>query len=637
MDNHCVTNSSLCPNTIACPTSTLLCGDLKHCGVSRDECSVFSTRSCPPFVPLLCWDGTTCVYNYDQCPNMSQCPPGKVRCDSGVCRDNVDECIVKEPCPADRPLRCIDGSCSSLVDVSCQSVVTCPPHFTLTTDHRCIPDSLRDSSLVSSSGACPSFMVNCPDGSCALTELLCEKATVCPYGFVLCPDGSCRAHEMMCPSDKDYCLPPMIQCPTKECVKRPEDCSQGIVCPPERPVLCYDRFCYASMRECLSAMMGDIVLYFNASKPPELVDRNGLSNTDSGMIVDPAILEFKMTCPNAYPYYCKSTTQCVSSMDACPHYPPCPSSYPYRCFDGRCVASEISCPSFEEFTNLTRCPYGWTYCRTMHKCVKSMRLCPVLRACASHEFLCSDGSCVSMIGSLLPRPQFISETNVVGNLWYTFFSRYDLYSHMNSMIATLVEQCIFEGTWESTWNSETKGIRESQSLQDTASTIQQRCEKQYNRYPCTEPSVEYIQANQCLSNQKRCMDGRCVGLNEACPSVTVCPRDRPIRCMNNQCVLSIWQCERGTQCPENTVLCEDGSCASSPNLCSSIHCPAELPVLCWDQSCRRIPEDCPKMQSCSDGLYFCSITGRCVYDRTTCTSSSPSFSFFFHRFAERDR
>ena len=80
---------------------------------------------------LLCWDRMTCVYNYDQCPNMSQCPP----------------------------------------------------HFTLTTDHRCIPDSLRESSLVSSTSTCPSFMVNCPDGSCALTELLCETATVCPYGF----------------------------------------------------------------------------------------------------------------------------------------------------------------------------------------------------------------------------------------------------------------------------------------------------------------------------------------------------------------------------------------------------------------------------------------------------------------------
>ena len=253
-------------------------------------------------------------------------------------------------------------------------------------------------------------------------------------------------------SDKDYCLPTMIQCSTKECVKRPEDCSQDILCPPEQPVVCYDRFCYASMRECLSVMRSGIELYINSSKPPELKDRNVLSSQDSGMIVDPAILEFSLSCPYAYPYYCKSTTQCVSSMDACSHYPPCcPSSYPYRCFDGRCVASEISCPSFEEFTSIARCPPDWVYSRTMHNCLKNIRLYPVLRVCASNEFLCSDGSCVSMMGSLLPRPQFISKSNVVGNLWYTFFSRNNLYSHMNSMITTLVEQCIFEATWESIW------------------------------------------------------------------------------------------------------------------------------------------------------------------------------------------
>ena len=90
------------------------------------------------------------------------------------------------------------------------------------------------------------------------------------------------------------------------------------------------------------------------------------------------------------------------------------------------------------------------------------------------------------------------------------------------------------GDNEYTNDNTMKDIDELQSMQEMANTVQQRCEKQYNRYPCTEPSSEYVLANQCSSNQKRCMDGRCVGLNEACPSVTICPCDRPIRCMINQ-------------------------------------------------------------------------------------------------------
>ena len=35
-----------------------------------------------------------------------------------------------------------------------------------------------------------------------------------------------------------------------------------------------------------------------------------------------------------------------------------------------------------------------------------------------------------------------------------------------------------------------------------------------------------------------------MGLTEACPSVTICPHDRPIRCMNNECVSSVKQCEK---------------------------------------------------------------------------------------------
>ena len=46
-----------------------------------------------------------------------------------------------------------------------------------------------------------------------------------------------------------------------------------------------------------------------------------------------------------------------------------------------------------------------------------------------------------------------------------------------------------------------KDINELQSMQEIANTVQQRCEKQYYRYSCTEPSSEYVLANQCSRNK----------------------------------------------------------------------------------------------------------------------------------------
>lgn len=55
--------------------------------------------------------------------------------------------------------------------------------------------------------------------------------------------------------------------------------------------------------------------------------------------------------------------------------------------------------------------------------------------------------------------------------------------------------------------------------------------------------------------------------NETCGSVTVCTRDRPVRCMNNECVHDASECEKEVTCVRGFVMCDDGSCAPSYAAC----------------------------------------------------------------------
>lgn len=194
-DYHCVSSRDQCSQIVACPPSTVLCGDLKRCGLSQEECEFVTTRTCPRHTPLLCADGIACATAYEECPFTPSCPDGKVRCENGVCRDSVDECVIHTPCPLDRPLRCPDGSCSSASDVTCGSVVTCPREHILTTDGRCVSKIGHGPAMITTAGKCPDSMVTCPDKTCALSYQLCPAQTLCPFGMVLCEDGSCRANQ----------------------------------------------------------------------------------------------------------------------------------------------------------------------------------------------------------------------------------------------------------------------------------------------------------------------------------------------------------------------------------------------------------------------------------------------------------
>ena len=626
-DYHCVSSRDQCSQIVACPPSTVLCGDLKRCGLSQEECEFIPSRTCPRHAPLLCADGATCATAYEECPFTPSCPVGQVRCESGVCRDSVEECVIHTPCPLDRPLRCSDGSCSSATDVTCGSIVTCPREYILTTDGRCISKVGHGSGMITTSGKCPSSMVTCPDKTCALSYHLCPVQPLCSFGMVLCEDGSCRANQVFCPAHKETCPPPLLLCSNNECVHRPEDCIPGVICPEDRPVLCKEAICVASMRLCLELVRAEALYYGFSDSNVQLLQRDEYRNDTEGIIVNLEMLVDQQPCPWAYPYYCPLSSRCVAHLEDCSHNPPCPSSLPYRCFDGRCAAGLTDCPDSLSYEARVKCPVGLEICPLTDVCVKSRLLCPTRRVCADDETLCSNGSCKSLLGSVSEQPSYLTETSIMGDLWLTYLEGKELYEFFDTSLSITIRQCIYSQVNTEGFANQCcvggvcSGSSYSECLENKIAEVEKDCEAESRNYPCEACSAEFANKLKCPAGMKHCFDGHCVNQTVTCPSVTVCPRDLPVRCMNGQCVLTRHQCESYTECPNNQILCEDGSCADSFDTCSFIVCPSDRPILCWDQSCRKAISDCPEPQHCATGLYFCGVTGECVYDRSTCTSS----------------
>ena len=224
-------------------------------------------------------------------------------------------------------------------------------------------------------------------------------------------------------------------------------------------------------------------------------------------------------------------------------------------------------------------------------------------------------------------PSYLTENTVIGDLWHTYLVGSDLYRFYNTTFQRTRQDCICsranteEFKRQCCIGSICSGSAFQDCIEQKREEVEQECQVSLTYHPCEACLDNPVLKRECPPSMKQCFDGHCVGLTDPCPSVVTCPRDQQIRCMNGQCVFSRSQCESSTSCPAGQITCEDGSCASSYEECSFIICPTDRPALCWDQSCRLTAADCPEMEFCPSGQFFCGITGKCVYDRSTCMSS----------------
>ena len=78
------------------------------------------------------------------------------------------------------------------------------------------------------------------------------------------------------------------------------------------------------------------------------------------------------------------------------------------------------------------------------------------------------------------------------------------------------------------------------------------------------------------------------------PNRTVCPRNKPFKCENGDCVTNPTKCQPISKCPRNKPLrCADDTCVSRPGDCGRRQrCSGALPVTCPDGSCAKFKREC---------------------------------------------
>lgn len=256
-----------------------------------------------------------------------------------------------------------------------------------------------------------------------------------------------------------------------------------------------------------------------------------------------------------------SDNSCVSNKDECAEYKECPNFIPYKCSNGDCKKNEEDCPK------LITCPVTFPYLCNDGSCKQNKGECTeseTQTTCADNSLTrCADGTCTSA--------QFLCPTlktcpvNMV--LCY------------NGVCANSVEDCF----------SNQQVLKSGGSCSSSAKIM---C-------PYTSTCVDYI---------------------EDCPTATICPLSKPVKCWDGSCKESITKCASFSKCPESMIECPDGSCASST--CGTlITCSVDAPYKCLDNTCKKNPLDCPEVEDCpEDNPYFC-WDGTCKALREDCTST----------------
>ena len=307
----CADSFDQCPTFSVCPRRTpVRCSD-QTCAVTIDDCPPPTTYSavkfacpngnwnnklslcstavtCPPNLPLKCWD-ETCRVVPEDCPPTINCGSATpFLCPGGQCVTNLWNCPDSgQPCADPTPVKCFaysNGFCAinntlcadmTVVDIS-QLRNTCPDNGVRCKDGTCV------ASLAYCSVGCPQYLsFQCPDGHCARTEAECPQNGGCPWdrpnkckdgkcvadptlcavdpahctGQAACPDGSCSASTNTCPfitgctTNQDWCWDKSCQQsgPVSLCIT-PDITANG--CPPNRPFRCLDGFCALSSTSC---------------------------------------------------------------------------------------------------------------------------------------------------------------------------------------------------------------------------------------------------------------------------------------------------------------------------------------------------------------------------------------------------
>ena len=522
-------------------------------------------------------------------------------------------------CPKDTPYRCANGECINLNLSSCKIPICdlsipykCSDGLCVSSASYCSSENKKASSgnVICADGTeahsyneckplvkCKEGEIRCENGSCRKSEKDCPVGNTCPKGEVRCQNGSCAKDKSLCPTANGCTEAKQFKCPGNGycvsnldiCEKYENELVKSNGCPPDRPYKCQiTKKCVAYEEECN--------YYESSCSKGQFMCSNGYcaSNIRECMHIDDFECGFdrRVTCfSESYDPCAETIGDCFNSLNCkletpfrcvngeCKRYPSknhgsdgcdigisCPINKPYLCADGSCVENSSFCKSYLE------CPENAPYLcddkicsKSKDDCDKNHKKCP-----SKNPILCPNGNCVSGIYDC-------NEASCPN--WYPYYC--------------ITGQC-------------QNNPRDCQKITFT-------------------DEFELAIGTVCKDDQYICIDGSCREKAEDCPIYRGCvANDAPFKCLDGGCSKDRDSCKEKNDkeyfnCPENTMLCEDGICRNNCSLVEFNGCPNEYPLLCSDGRCVSQEFECLDYSSCnSNEKNFRCIDGTCGSSLANC-------------------
>lgn len=567
--------------------------------------------------PHQCKD-KSCVSSLTQCPEYQPNCPYKCG-DPPVCRTNQADCACRageRSCSASFGTFCINSTnaCPSSIFPTSHTPASprqCAPGELLCPDgFTCLPSTTATVASCPSRpviSTCQSGWFMCPSGACVKSIEDCGTATTCSNNtHIVCPDGSCAPSELECRTPPSCVSPLSLRCPDGSCRASYDDCPTLSTCPIGY-IKCEGGTCASSLSSCPNTTA--VACPLTMVRCPDGSCRQDFAFCPTpitcpfGLVLCPdgscseSLFSCSMAlspCPSTLPVRCPSS-HCAMSVDHCPTPISCPLTRPIRCSNNACVASQSQCTSASPTSNSpvsTPCPTSTPLRCSDGSCRATHEGCPTpIRCPASRPIKCEDHRCVATITECTStQEQMTCPSDTVrcpsGNCARSF----------GECPTSLV-----------------------------CPPSQTRCIDGTCRVSC---SISSLALTACPQGKVQCPDVHagivCASSLALCPSPRICPRHRPIRCMDASCAASVNECPTvdTSSIPSTRVACSGGTWASSPTLCgNSITCPPSTPIKCWDESCRVSADDCPPQRACPSNKPFLCSDGSCQLSLWSCSNS----------------
>ena len=626
-NGQCVENILLCPTDLSCPEGTIKC-PTGSCASNINECfftsfpSLATLKTCPLTLPVLCPD-LSCAKNASDCKSLLLCPSDKpYRCPNNECRRNRENCPSITRCPAEFPVLCSDGSCQKA-------------------SYHC---SEKTSKI------CDGF--KCWNGDCVSSISLCPNDVTCPSNLIKCWDGACVSDikecrdpkYIECPSERPY------RCADGSCRIDQQSCSTVRICPSEKPVRCYDNSCKE---------------HINLCPPIQSCGKNMKSCPDGTCTSDKC--NTIVTCPQTLPFLCYDNT-CVADIRDCPTQPICDGVF---CPDGTCVRNRLLCKFFESCppNNPVKCQHG-SCAATVEDCYSILRECPIgfikckSGGCKINESLCEDFKCPKHLPYLCPEGVCSLNKNYCDS--QTTGCPYNKqFKCIDGTCVKNVNECIKYSKATCPKNSVLcpdgscrLNYGECPLINGCPGDKPLKCADGIcvdpSRSSCSIPKCPFNLPIMCASGEcvatsancpisikdqdykdckdmgyddhYMCADGRCVPTPDLCRPLSKCPEGYT-KCSDGTCKLLSNQCQTSSNCPSNRpARCPFGKCVSKESECfSTIFCPTNFPILCeYNKECVLDASQCPKTpikaNGCPQNSPFKCLDGRCMKSELECRS-----------------